>query len=261
MTEATLAVERDHSVATIWLNRPQLHNAFDEELIAALTAALIELDADASVRVVILGGRGGSYCAGGDLNWMRRMAGFTEAENLQDASRLADMLRVLDSLSKSTIARVHGAAIAGGTGLVAACDIAIGTTQASFGTTEVRIGLIPATIGPYVIAAIGARAARRYFLTGERIAAQQALQLGLLHEIVADDSLDARIAEISRALIAGAPAAQSACKRLVADLSHQPISAALIADTSQRIATARSTAEARIGIDAFFARRQPNWER
>lgn len=261
MTEATLAVERDHSVATIWLNRPQLHNAFDEELIAALTAALIELDADASVRVVILGGRGGSYCAGGDLNWMRRMAGFTEAENLQDASRLADMLRVLDSLSKPTIARVHGAAIAGGTGLVAACDIAIGTTQASFGTTEVRIGLIPATIGPYVIAAIGARAARRYFLTGERIAAQQALQLGLLHEIVADDSLDARISEISRALIAGAPAAQSACKRLVADLNHQPISAALIADTSQRIATARSTAEARIGIDAFFARRQPNWER
>jgi methylglutaconyl-CoA hydratase len=247
------------SVATLWLNRPEVHNAFDEHLIAAVTGALRRLDSDQSVRVVVLAGRGKSFCAGGDLAWMRRMAGYSEAENLKDAAALAEMYRALAQLSKPTVARVHGAALGGGIGLVAACDMALATPEASFGTTEVRLGLMPATISPYVITAIGARAAHRYFLSGERIDSATALRLGLVNEICTADTLDARLSELSGALLAGGPAAQAACKRLIADISGQPVDAALIADTSARIADIRAGAEAREGVQAFFEKRKPLW--
>lgn len=259
MSEANVVIERAGAVATLWLNRPEVHNAFDETLIANITSALRELDADASVRVVVLAGRGKSFCAGGDLGWMRRMAGFSAAENLADASHLAEMLRVLDTLSKPTIARVHGAALAGGTGLVAACDIAIATPQASFGTTEVRIGLIPATISPYVIRAIGIRAAQRYFLTGERLNSEKAHALGFVHELCAAEEIDAKVAEIAASLLAGAPESLSACKKLLHAVMNQPLSSELIADTTQRIAAARGSHEAREGITAFFEKRKPVW--
>lgn len=259
MSDAIIEIERTGAVATLWLNRPEVHNAFDEALIAALTAALRALDADDTVRVVVLAGRGKSFCAGGDLAWMRRMAGFSEAENLADAGRLAEMLRTLATLSKPTIARVHGAALAGGTGLVAACDIAIATPRARFGTTEVRLGLVPATIGPYVIRAIGRRAAQRYFLSGERIEAGDARALGLVHELCDEDALDARVAELCASLLAGAPGALRACKQLIETVADQPLTPALIADTCQRIADARASDEAREGIGAFFDKRSPDW--
>ncbi|KAF1711462.1 enoyl-CoA hydratase [Pseudoxanthomonas kalamensis DSM 18571] len=259
MNATTIAIERRNAVATLWLDRPEVHNAFDEHLIAAITTGLRELDADDTVRVVVLAGRGKSFCAGGDLDWMRRMAAYDEAANLEDAGRLAEMLRTLATLSKPTVARVHGAALAGGTGLVAACDIAVAGPRASFGTTEVRLGLVPATIGPYVVRAIGPRAARRYFLTGERIDAQRALQLGLVHELCGEDELDQRIDAIVKALLAGAPGALHASKRLLDAIDHQPLSPALIEDTCRRIATARASEEAREGIAAFFDKRKPAW--
>lgn len=260
MSRPNLQIEHDGAVATLWLNRPQVHNAFDEHLIAALTEAVRTLEADGSVRAIVLAGRGKSFCAGGDLDWMRRMAGFSVEENLRDAGALATMLSTLARCTKPTIARVHGAALAGGTGLAAACDLVLATPNATFGTTEVRLGLIPATIAPYVIRAIGARAAQRYFLTGERFDAAQALRLGLVHEICEAEALDARVREITDALLAGAPLAQAACKRLVQDVAAQPIDPALIHDTTARIAAARGSDEAREGIAAFFAKRPPNWK-
>lgn len=256
---STLDIVIERGIATVWLNRPDVHNAFDEHVIAELTQALRALDADATVRVVALAGRGKSFCAGGDLGWMRRMAGYGRDENLRDAGALAEMLRTLATLSKPTLARVHGAALAGGTGLVAACDIVVATPNASFGTTEVRLGLVPATIGPYVIRAIGVRAAQRYFLTGERFGAAEAQRLGLVHEVVEADALDTRIGELVDALRAGGPNALAAAKRLLADVVDRPIDESLIAYTSTAIADARGGAEAREGIAAFFDKRQPSW--
>lgn len=261
MSESTVIVERQGAVATLWLNRPEVHNAFDEALIGHITQTLRTLDADSTVRVVVLAGRGKSFCAGGDLGWMQRMAGYTQEENEKDAAQLAEMLRTLATLSKPTIARVHGAALAGGTGLVAACDIALATPQASFGTTEVRLGLIPAAIGPYVLAAIGARAARRYFLTGQRIDAETALRLGLVHELCSLDALDAKVTEVTQQLLGGAPAAQTACKQLIADFTGRPITPALVAESAKRIAAIRASTEAREGIAAFFDKRKPHWDR
>ncbi|WP_028006540.1 enoyl-CoA hydratase/isomerase family protein [Solimonas flava] len=254
-----LDIVRDGAVATVWLNRPDVHNAFDEHLIAELSAALRALDADDAVRAVVLAGRGKSFCAGGDLDWMRRMAGYGHDENRRDAAGLAEMLRTLATLGKPTVARVHGAALAGGTGLVAACDIAVATPNASFGTTEVRLGLIPATISPYLIRAIGARAAQRYFLTAERFGAAEALRLGLVHEVADADALDARIAALLECLLAGGPQALAAAKRLIAEVVDRPIDAALIARTTEGIAAARGSAEAREGIAAFFDKRRPAW--
>jgi methylglutaconyl-CoA hydratase len=259
VAEAVVQVERQGAVATLWLNRPQQRNAFDEVLIDSLTVALRQLDEDDTVRVVVLAGRGPAFCAGADLDWMRRMAGQDEAANLADAARLAVLLQTLARLGKPSVARVQGAALGGGTGLVAACDIAIAASDAVFGTTEVRLGLIPATISPYVLAAIGPRAARRYFLSGERIDAATALRFGLVHEACANEVLDARVAELVAHLLAGAPGAQRSAKRLVADYVGRPIDAALVEDSSRRIAAARVTEEAREGIEAFFARRKPRW--
>jgi methylglutaconyl-CoA hydratase len=259
MSGQGIEIERAGPVATLWLCRPQARNAFDETLVDALTAALRALDGDDSVRVLVIGGRGTTFCAGADLEWMRRMAGYDEAANLADAARLAQMLHVLATLTKPTIARVQGAALGGGTGLVAACDIAVATTEARFGTTEVRLGLIPATISPYVIGAIGPRAARHLFLSGERIDAAEAWRLGLVQQLCAPGDLDGAVAALAATLLQGAPGAQRAAKQLVADVAGQPLTPALLAETSRRIAAARASPEARAGIAAFFAKRKPGW--
>ncbi len=259
MSEPIIVTEVQNGIARIWLNRPEVHNAFDDAVIATLTDTLRELDGDAGVRVLVLGGRGRSFCAGASLDWMRRMATYTEAENLRDASALAKMLHTLHSFSRPTVARVHGAALAGATGLVAACDIAVAEIDAMFGTTEVRLGLIPATISPYVIAAIGSRAAGRYFLTGEKFDTRQALALGLVHEVCEMQDLDSRVEDVCRALLAGGPQAQRAAKALVRDVAGSRIDQALLDDTSRRIAETRVGAEARDGLTAFFDKRAPSW--
>jgi methylglutaconyl-CoA hydratase len=254
-----LAVAIQGAVATVTLARPDVHNAFNETLIAELTDALRTLDADAAVRVVVLAGQGRSFCAGADLNWMKRMAGYGHAENLADATALAAMLQTLYALSKPTIARVHGPAFGGGVGLVAACDVALAAEGASFSLSEVKLGLIPATIGPYVVEAIGARAARRYFLTAERFDAAEALRIGLVHEVVAADGLDARVDALLGALRAAGPQAQAAAKALIRAVAQRPIDAAVIADTAERIAAVRASAEGKDGVAAFLGKRPPAW--
>lgn len=261
MSQDIVQIEHAGAVATLWLNRPDVHNAFDEALIAAVTGAVETLAADPGVRVVILAGRGKSFCAGADLDWMRRMAGSERADNQRDAAALARMLQVLASCPKPTIARVHGAALAGGTGLVAACDLAVATPQARFGTTEVRLGLVPATIAPYVLRAIGMRAAQHCFLTGERFDAGRALQLGLVHAVVEDAAaLDAHVATLAAALLAAAPGALAQCKALLAEVAGRGIDQPLVEATVAHIARARAGVEAREGIAAFFAKRPPDWE-
>ncbi|MBS1224242.1 MAG: enoyl-CoA hydratase/isomerase family protein [Proteobacteria bacterium] len=255
----TLEIERQNSVATIWMNRPDRHNAFDENLIAELTAAFQALETDESVRVAVLAGRGKSFSAGADLNWMKRAAGYTVEQNLADARQLATMLRTVAELRKPTIARVHGAALGGGMGLAAACDLCVASTAASFATSEARFGLIPATIGPYVLRAIGARQASRYFLTAERMDARRAWELGLAHELTEPDELDARIRDIVNALVAGGPQAQAAAKDLIRALADRPVDDALVKDTAQRIARIRATPEAKEGLSAFLEKRPPNW--
>jgi methylglutaconyl-CoA hydratase len=255
----TLDVALNNAVATVALNRPEVHNAFNETLMAEFTSALRILGDDDAVRAVVLMGAGASFCAGADLNWMKRMAGFTRAQNLADAKALATMLATLNELPKPTIARVQGAAYGGGVGLVACCDIAIGTQDAIFAFSEARLGLIPATIAPYVVEAIGARAARRWFLTGERFSAAEAFRLGLLHDLALPGELDARIGEVLHGLLKAGPRAQAECKALLRAVSGRPIGAAVIADTAQRIASARASDEGREGVAAFLAKRNPKW--
>lgn len=259
MPFTTLEIELNNQVATIWMNRPDLHNAFDEILIAELTAACIALDGDADVRIVVLGGRGKSFSAGADLNWMRRAANNGIDENLNDARALAGMLRTLAEMKKPTIARVQGAALGGGMGLAAACDIAVASTKAVFATSEVKFGIIPSAISPYVLRAIGARQATRYFQTAERIDAARAREIGLVHEVAEPEALDAKVAEIVTALLAGGPNAQAAAKDLIRAVDHQPVNHTLVEDTAHRIAHLRATPEAREGIGAFLDKRQPGW--
>jgi methylglutaconyl-CoA hydratase len=228
-------------------------------VIAELTRALLALDADHAVRAVILLGQGRSFCAGADLNWMKEMAGYGHAENVADATAMAAMLATLAHLSKPTIARVHGPAFGGGVGLVACCDIAVAAYDATFSLSEVKLGLIPATISPYVIEAIGARQARRYFLSAERFTAAEAFRIGLVHEIVPADELDARINEMLGALLLAGPAAQAAAKALIRAVAHRPIDAGVIGDTAERIAAARASAEGREGVAAFLGKRAPAW--
>lgn len=259
MSYETLEIERDGAVATIWMNRPEVYNAFDETLIEELGAACLELAIDAAVRVVVLGGRGRNFSAGADLNWMRRAAANDEAANLADARRFAGMLRILNELPKPTIARVQGAALGGGTGLTAACDMAIAAEDASFATSEARFGIIPAVISPYVLRAIGPRQALRYFQSAERFGARRALELGLVQEVVAADALDSKVVELAQALLASSPAAQIAAKDLVKSIAHRPIDDATVAETARRIATIRATEEARQGIAAFLEKRPAPW--
>lgn len=256
----TLEIETRAGVATIWLNRPEVFNAFDERLIADLHAACRELDAaPSSVRVVVLAGRGRHFCAGADLNWMARASTYGAEENLRDARGFAGMLRALADMGKPTIARVQGAALGGGTGLAAACDMVVAADDAVFATSEVKFGIIPAVIGPYVLRAIGPRQALRYFQSAERIPARQAQAIGLVHEVVAPAMLDARIAELAQSLIAGGPSAQKAAKELIRTVAGRPIDDAVSEETAARIARQRATAEARDGIAAFLAKRRPAW--
>jgi methylglutaconyl-CoA hydratase len=258
----TITLSTDaRGVATLTLNRPAVRNAFDEALIRDLTEALLRIGADEAVRVVIVTGAGSAFSAGGDLNWMRRMAGYGEAENRADAMRLAAMLRTLDELPKPTIARVNGAAFAGGVGLVCCCDIAVAAASAVFAVSEVRLGLVPATIGPYVVAAIGVRAARRYNLTGETFGAAEALRIGLVHELAPDAELDAAVERLVAALLAGGPRAQGRAKRLIAEVADRPIDDAVMALTARTIAEARASAEGREGVSSFLEKRAPAWRK
>jgi len=255
----TLEIELSGPVATIWMNRPELHNAFDELLIAELTAACIALDADPDIRAVVLAGRGKSFSAGADLNWMKRAANNGVDDNLNDARALAKMLRTLAEMKKPTIARVQGAALGGGMGLAAACDIAVASTKALFATSEVKFGIIPSAISPYVLRAIGARQATRYFQSAERIDAARAREIGLVHETVEPEQLDAKVQEIVDALLQGGPLAQAAAKDLIRAVNGQLINETLIEETAHRIAHLRATPEAREGIAAFLDKRSPSW--
>ena len=246
-------------VRTLWLNRPDLHNAFDEALIASLTAAVEQASKDPAVRVLVLAGRGRSFCAGGDLNWMLRAAKHTSAQNLADARLLAKLFATVSDCPKPVVARVHGNALAGGTGLVAACDLVVADTTARFGTTEVRIGLVPGTIAPYLVRAIGARAASRYFLTGERFNAVEAHRLGLVHELCAPEELDVVVGKQLAALQAGGPESLREAKALLRHVTGRAIDAELLEETAAWIARVRGTPEAQEGLTAFLAKRPPAW--
>ena len=255
----TLEIEHHGPVATIWMNRPEAFNAFNEQLISDLSAACSALNADRTVRIVVLAGRGRHFSAGADLNWMKRASAYGEVENLEDSRRFAHMLHALSGMSKPTIARVQGAALGGGTGLAAACDMAVASADAVFATSEVKFGIIPSVISPYVLRAIGPRHALRYFQSAERISADKALLIGLVSEVTPVDALDAGIAALIDALIAGAPQAQNAAKDLIAAVNGCAIDDVVIEETAQRIARQRATDEARDGIAAFLEKRTPVW--
>jgi len=255
----TVTLTESGAVATITLARPEVRNAFNEAMIADITAAFIEVGTRAHLRAVVLAAEGTAFCAGADLHWMRRMADYTHEENLADAGKLADMLRVVAQCPKPTIARVQGDAYAGGMGLLAACDMAVATESACFCLSEVKIGLIPATIAPYVMRAMGARAAQRYFLTGERFNAQEALRIGLIHAVVAADQLDAQVNALVSALVVASPHAVHAAKRLVHDVAGRSMDAALIADSVAAIAAIRASKEGKEGVQAFLQKRKSDW--
>ncbi len=249
----------ESGIATLTLARPDKHNAFNAKLIADLTDALCDLDQNERVRAVVLAAEGRSFSAGADLNWMRAMADYSEEENLADARRLAELMRRLDGFSKPTVALVQGAAFGGGVGLVACCDIALASETAIFCLSEVRLGLIPAVISPYVVGAMGPRMARRYFMTAERFGALEALACGLVHEVVPERLLVQRGNEILKALLAGGPNALKEAKALIARVALQLPDDALIEDTARRIARIRGSDEAREGMGAFFDKRKPDW--
>ncbi len=252
--------ELDGATAIITLNRPDKHNAFDDDIINELTLQLKAVDQITAVRAVVLSASGKSFSAGADLNWMKRMAGYSQAENATDATALATLMSTLHQLSKPTIARVQGAAYGGGVGLIACCDMAVGTQDAAFSLSEVRLGLIPAVISPYVIAAIGERAARRYFLTGERFDAAEGYRLGLLTELCnSEDDMDVKIGELLTAIMASGPNAIGEAKSLISAVANQPITPSLINDTAQRIARVRVSTEGQEGLQAFIQKRNPVW--
>ena len=254
-----LTVDKQGGVARVTLNRPELRNAFDDALIKSLTEAFHDVQNDKSVRVVVLAGNGPAFCAGADLNWMKRMARYGYDENLADARALADMLATLDRMPKPTIARVHGPVFAGGTGLVAACDIAVGTPEAKFCLSEAKLGLSPATISPYVIRAMGERLARRYFLTAEVFGAEEAFRIGMLSSLVSKDELDGAIHTVVQNLLAGGPEAHAKIKDLIRAVARRPVDDELIADTAKRIAEIRVSPEGREGIASFLEKRKASW--
>jgi methylglutaconyl-CoA hydratase len=254
-----LKVEIQDGVARVTLDRPEVRNAFDDALIGALTEAFLQLGSDRAVRAVLLAGNGPAFCAGADLNWMKRMAGYGYHENLADARALATMLATLERMPKPTIARVHGPVFAGGTGLVAACDIAVGTPEAKFCFSEAKLGLSPATISPYVMRAIGERMARRYFLTAEVFDAEEAYRIGMLSALVAPGELDASIETIVKNLLAGGPEAHAKIKDLIRTVTHRPLDDALGAETAKRIAEIRVSPEGKEGIASFLEKRKASW--
>jgi methylglutaconyl-CoA hydratase len=253
-------LEIDGPLGLITLNNREKHNAFDDALITDLTAALQSLDVQTDVRVVILSAVGRSFSAGADLNWMKRVAGYSLEENLRDAEALGALMSTLHGLSKPTIARVQGAAYGGGVGLVACCDMAVGTLATTFSLSEAKLGLIPAVISPYVIAAIGERAAHRYFLTAERFDAAEAYRLGLLHDLAVDDeAMDDKINDLVAALLSCSPAAINEAKHLIAAVAGRPIDGEVVADTAQRIARVRASHEGKEGVAAFLEKRKARW--
>ena len=259
MTTATLDVARDGFVARVFLNRPEVRNAFNQSVIAELAATFTALSADDTLRCIVLGAHGKAFCAGADLAWMREMADFDWQQNRADAARLADMLWAIYSCPVPVLGRIHGDCYAGGVGLAAVCDVLVAADAAAFCLSEARLGLLPATISPYAIRALGEQAARRYFVTAERFSAEQAKALGFVHEVCTLDGLDARVDEIVAAIVANGPMAARACKRLVQDVAGHGIDAALRDDTARRIADIRASAEGREGVQSFLQKRKPNW--
>jgi methylglutaconyl-CoA hydratase len=255
----TLKMTIEGRIATITLNRPDVRNAFNEQSILELTQAFDGLGRSDMVDVIVLAANGVAFCAGGDLNWMKKMAGYTDAENLADARQLADMLRAIYLCPRPVVAKVQGDCYAGGMGLVAACDIIVAVEEAHFCLSEVKLGLIPATVSPYVIKAIGESAARRYFLTAERFPAQEAQRLGLVHDVATAETLDARVAEIVKSILANSPHAVREAKVLVREIAGRPVDEALLADTAERIARIRASEQGREGVGAFLEKRKPNW--
>jgi methylglutaconyl-CoA hydratase len=259
MTYRTIELDVEDYVATIWLNRPDVRNALNETVIAELDEVLNTLGARDEIRVVVLAGRGKAFCAGADLQWMQRMAAYSTSENEADAMRLAAMLRTLHQCPKPTIARVHGPAYAGGMGLAAACDLVVASTNAEFCLSEVRIGLVPATISPYVVQALGVRAASRYMLTAERIGAAEAHRIGFVHEVREPDEIDSVIDELALSLRMAGPAALAQTAELIHQVANRPIEDDLIADTARLIARVRASVEGREGVDAFLQKRKAAW--
>jgi methylglutaconyl-CoA hydratase len=256
---ATLQISRDGAVARVFLNRPDVRNAFNDAVIAELSAAFAGFAADASLRAVVLGGHGKAFCAGADLSWMRAMADYTWDQNRADAQGLADMLHAIWSCPVPVIGRVHGDCYAGGVGLAAVCDIVVAAEGVNFCLSEAKLGLLPATIGPYVVKALGEQASRRYFATAERFDAARAHALGFVHELVPADALDAKVDELLAALVANGPAAVRGCKQLVHDVAGRPIDDTLRGETARRIADIRASAEGKEGVQAFLNKRKPSW--
>ena len=254
-----LLIQVADKVATVTLNRPDVRNAFNDEVIVEMTTAFDTLGARADVRCIVLAANGTAFCAGADLNWMRSMADYTREQNLADAGRLAAMMHAVYACPKPTIARIQGDVYAGGTGLVAACDIAVSSDAAHYCLSETRLGLVPSTISPYVIRAMGARVAHRYFLTAERFTAAEAWRIGFVHEVVTAAELDNKVAEVAQALVNAGPEAVKLCKKLVQDVAGHDITPALIQMTVESIADVRVSPEGREGLRSFLQKRKPNW--
>jgi methylglutaconyl-CoA hydratase len=259
MSAQTLDIRRDGPVARVFLNRPEVRNAFNDGVIAELSAAFATFGTDASLRCIVLGGHGKAFCAGADLAWMRAMAGYAWEENRADAQRLADMLWTIWRCPVPVVGRIHGDCYAGGVGLAAVCDVLVASEAAGFCLSEAKLGLLPGTIGPYVVRAMGEQAARRWFVTAERFDAARAHAIGFVHEVCAAETLDAKVDEIVAAIVANGPMAARACKRLVQDVAGRAIDDALRAETAQRIADIRASDEGREGVQAFLGKRTPAW--
>lgn len=259
MAYQLLEIEQRGAVRWIWLNRPEVRNAFNDQLIGEISAAFADVEASTDTRVVVIGARGDVFCAGADLNYMRAMAGYGHAENHADALKVARMFHALHSCSRPVLARVQGDAYGGGVGLVAACDIVIASDKASFGLSEVRLGIVAATISPHLVRAMGARQAARYMLTAEKFDATRAKSLGLVHEAVKPRELDYEVERQAQVLLSSSPAALAATKKLLADVVEAPIDDVLLAATAKCIADARVSPEGREGIAAFLEKRSPSW--
>jgi methylglutaconyl-CoA hydratase len=256
---AALHITHTGPLLTITLTRPEVRNAFNEEVIAELTEAFLTASNRPDIRAVVMAAQGPAFCAGADLNWIRRMADYSRAENLADAGRLADMLQAIYTCSKPTVARIQGDVYAGGVGLVAACDMAVAVDSAGFCLSEVKLGLVPATISPYVVRAMGARAAQRYCLTAERFSAAEAHRIGLVHEVVDATQLDDKLDELVKALVSASPNAVRNCKALLHEVAERPIEPALVARTAEAIADIRASEEGREGVQSFLHKRKPSW--
>jgi methylglutaconyl-CoA hydratase len=260
MTTTTLDISRRGAVARVFLNRPDVRNAFNDAVIAELTAAFRTLGADASLRAIVIGGHGKAFCAGGDLNWMRAMADYSWEQNRADAQALADMLYTLYTCPIPLVGRVHGDCYAGGLGLAAVCDVLVAAEGMHFCLSEAKLGLLPATIGPYVVRALGEQASRRYFISAERFSAAEAHRLGFVHELATAETIDARVDAIVQVLVTNGPEAVKASKRLVQDLAGRPLTPELRADTARRIADIRASDEGKEGVQSFLNKRTPRWQ-